>query len=204
MQAVLGEVAAERPQPDRGNAGLEDRVADIARCMQRIDVRRLSGDPQDGVGDDAIKRIVGAGLGAGDARHELETGGCSLQPWIVRRSALTAVSIAPDLGQVSGGGKDRNRPERPGRNAREDVAAAGGDMDTRTIGRAADRLLQGRMAHTVAAPGIERLQRTMDQPDLVERIDGTMREGGVADLVRIGRAAIDGDRGTRPGRRRKP
>ena len=43
VQAVLREVAAERPEADRRDAGLHDRIADVARGVQRIDMRRGPG-----------------------------------------------------------------------------------------------------------------------------------------------------------------
>ena len=47
MQTVLGEVAAQRAEADRRDAGLEDGIADVARRMQRIDLRPLARDADD-------------------------------------------------------------------------------------------------------------------------------------------------------------
>ena len=49
------------------------------------------------------------------------------------------------------------------------------------------------MANGGGAPGIERLQRAMDEHELVERIDRPVGEGGVADLAGVGCAALDRD-----------
>jgi len=62
MQPILGEVATqwtqEWIQADGRDAGLNDRIADVARHVRRVDMRRFARDAHDGIGDDAMKWMV--------------------------------------------------------------------------------------------------------------------------------------------------
>ena len=180
-QAVLREVAAERPEADGRDAGLHDRIADVAGGMQRIDVRRLAGDGDDRTGRPGDR----AGCRSALRRPRRPTPSRAARP----RRPRPPLPAAPR--RRSSPGRSVSAPSMMPCAAMR-VCAPARPTSRWEIRRLAERSSSG-CRSVSRAPRDEGAQPLMDRHQEIGRIGRLMGEGEMADLIGRRRRALHGD-----------